>query len=214
MKRPAGKGARKHLDDHEANLWTYAAQSVEPLKKRKSRVRNAADDDSDDAAPSQRTKAPPPQNPAPKAARKAAPIAPPVPPRAPASPPPIAAFDRKAERKIRSGHVEIEARVDLHGLRQDEAHATLAAFLRRCQGQGQRWVLVITGKGKPADVERDRPFEMAPSRERGVLRRSVPRWLEEPEFRALVVSYTEAALKHGGEGALYVHLRSKQRGRA
>jgi DNA-nicking Smr family endonuclease len=213
VKRPAGKGGRKPLDDDESNLWTYAAQSVEPLKKRKSRVRNAADVDSDDAAPSQRTKAPPPPNLAPKAAKKAAPIAPPVPPCPPPTPPPIAEFDRKAERKIRSGHVEIEARVDLHGLRQDEAHAALSAFLRRCQGKGQRWVLVITGKGKSGDGERDRPFEMASSRERGVLRRSVPRWLEEPELRSLVVSYTEAALKHGGEGALYVHLRSKRRDR-
>ena len=48
-------------------------------------------------------------------------------------------------------------------------------------------------------------------RDRGVLKRNVPRWLEEPDVRSIVVSYTTAAIRHGGEGALYVHLRSKDR---
>jgi DNA-nicking Smr family endonuclease len=35
----------------------------------------------------------------------------------------------------------------------------------------------------------------------------VPRWLAEPDLRPYIVSFTTAAAKHGGEGALYVHLR-------
>ena len=136
-------------------------------------------------------------------------LAPPPPPLKPKPPPPIAAFDRKKVRKIRSGQVEIEARIDLHGMRQDEAHVALVNFLHRCQGKGQRWVLVITGKGKLSDRDDDAPFDMTRPRERGVLKRNVPRWLDEPEVRSLVVSYTLAAIQHGGEGALYVHLRKR-----
>jgi DNA-nicking Smr family endonuclease len=40
-----------------------------------------------------------------------------------------------------------------------------------------------------------------------VLRRSVPQWLDEPEFRAIVVGYAAAGARHGGEGALSIRLR-------
>lgn len=123
---------------------------------------------------------------------------------------PIADFDRRKVRKIRSGQVDIEARIDLHGMRQDEAHTALRAFLIRCLGKGQRWVLVITGKGKASDRDADAPFDMTVQRDRGVLKRNVPRWLAEPDLRPLVVSYTTAAIHHGGEGAIYVHLRTKR----
>jgi DNA-nicking Smr family endonuclease len=44
-----------------------------------------------------------------------------------------------------------------------------------------------------------------------VLRRSVPLWLSEPDLRAVVLGYTEAATRHGGAGALYVQLRKAAR---
>jgi DNA-nicking Smr family endonuclease len=38
-------------------------------------------------------------------------------------------------------------------------------------------------------------------------------WLEEADLRAVVVSFTAAAPAHGGDGALYVHLRKPERTR-
>jgi DNA-nicking Smr family endonuclease len=70
---------------------------------------------------------------------------------------------------------------------------------------------VITGKGVPGDV-RDQPFQLDGQRERGVLKRHVPLWLTEPEMRAVVVSFTTAHARHGGEGALYIQLRNRLRG--
>jgi DNA-nicking Smr family endonuclease len=46
-------------------------------------------------------------------------------------------------------------------------------------------------------------------RQRGVLRRSVPLWLTEPDLRSVVLSVSEASPKHGGSGALYVQLRRR-----
>lgn len=143
----------------------------------------------------------------------APPLGTPSPASHPARPhsPPLADFDRRSVRRIRSGRIEIEARLDLHGMRQNEAHAALRSFLGGCQARGLRWVLVITGKGSASrDDDGSRP--LYESEERGVLRRSVPRWLSEPDLRPLVVSYTTAALHHGGEGALYIQLRARRGG--
>jgi DNA-nicking Smr family endonuclease len=41
------------------------------------------------------------------------------------------------------------------------------------------------------------------------LKRNVPRWLGGHELGSLVVGYTTAHIRHGGEGALYVRLRRK-----
>ena len=208
MKKPAGKGGRKPVADDDADVWSYTARSIEPLKKVKGRF-HPASERADDAQPRVRAKAEPePIKPKPSKSAPAKMEAPAALPK-PKSPPPIAPFDRKKVRKIRSGQVDIEARIDLHGMRQDEAHMALVGFLHRCQGKGQRWVLVITGKGKLSDQDDDAPFDMTRQRERGVLKRNVPRWLDEPELRGLVVSYTTAAPHHGGAGALYVHLRKR-----
>jgi DNA-nicking Smr family endonuclease len=209
VKKPAGKGGRKPAPDDDDDVWSYTAQSIEPLKKAKGRFHPAVERADEVPPPRIRVKTeaePAKSKTAKSAAAPAKPAIAPLPAK-PNSPPPIATFDRKKVRKIRSGQVDIEARIDLHGMRQDEAHVALINFLHRCQGKGQRWVLVITGKGKLSDRDDDAPFDMTRQRERGVLKRNVPRWLDEPDLRGLVVSYTTAAIQHGGEGALYVHLR-------
>ena len=81
---------------------------------------------------------------------------------------------------------------------QSEAHAALFRFLRRAQANGARIALVVTGKGASRSD---------PARERGVLKRQVPLWLELPEFRPFVVGFEEAHVSHGGHGALYLRLR-------
>ena len=206
MKKPAGKGGKKHLAPDEEHLWEHTARTIAPLKKAKLRVHASIEAD-EPQAPRTALKHPPQTSSASSVKPKA--VTPPSPPIT-KKVPPIAVFDRKKVRKIRSGAVDIEARIDLHGMRQDEAHSALVGFLRRCLGKGQRWVLVITGKGKASGDDEHAPFDMTRYRGRGVLKRNVPRWLEEPDIRPMVVSYTTAAIQHGGEGALYVHLRTKR----
>lgn len=206
MKKPSGSSGRKDLDADEQQLWDLTARSIDPLKRTKSRVhkghaepqasppprskKNSA------AAPTAKSKTPPSTGLTPAPSKQTV--------------PPMAAFDRKAAKKLRAGRVEIEARIDLHGMRQHEAHDALIAFLRRAHSKGQRWVLVITGKGSgQLNEDETAPFDMTSERGRGVLKRNVPRWLEEPGARAMVVSFTAAALAHGGDGALYVQLRKR-----
>ncbi|MGD9769841.1 MAG: Smr/MutS family protein, partial [Pseudolabrys sp.] len=123
-----------------------------------------------------------------------------APVRTPAAPkpPPLAPLERRLKKKLARGTESIDARLDLHGCTQRAAHAALLQCLRRCQGNGARFVLVITGKGRAGSDG---------FRETGVLKRHVPQWLAMPEFRGYVVGFEDAAAGHGGAGALYVRLR-------
>ncbi len=114
--------------------------------------------------------------------------------RAGPKPPPDLIEPRRHRRLVRERDV-IEARIDLHGMTWDVARAALESFLRRAVVQQHRAVLVITGKGRLGD---------------GILRRSVPDWLNAPGLRELVAGVSPAARRHGGEGALYVALKRAQ----
>jgi len=102
-------------------------------------------------------------------------------------------LERPVKRKIAKGRLALEARIDLHGLVQSEAHVLLLEFLMRAHERGMRHVLVITGKGSSLGSE-------------GALKRAVPMWFSKPEFRYFISSYETAAHHHGGEGALYIRL--------
>jgi DNA-nicking Smr family endonuclease len=115
------------------------------------------------------------------------------------------------KRHLARGRRDIDARLDLHGLRQQTAYSTLKHFLAQAQAKGYRHVLIITGKGGPGVNDEDRDFWLP--EERGVLRRLVPHWLSEAAFRPYVVTFTESAAQHGGSGALYITLRKSQTSR-
>ena len=118
--------------------------------------------------------------------------------------PPLAPLGRRLKQRVARGREPIEARLDLHGMTQQQAHAALLRFLHRAQAGGAKTALVVTGKGlrrSSSGAEYD-----ADSRP-GVLKRQVPLWLALPEFRPLVVGFDDAHVGHGGEGALYVRLR-------
>ncbi len=98
------------------------------------------------------------------------------------------------KRRIVKEHDPIGARLDMHGLDQDQARATLEGFIRRAYDDGHRAVLVITGKGKVGH---------------GVLRQRTPEWLAGPAMREMIAGVSTADRRHGGEGALYVALKRK-----
>jgi DNA-nicking Smr family endonuclease len=169
-------------DDGHA-LWEAVKKTVSPLRKLRASAEVKAE------AVEKRHKPP--------AKRKAAHVAPP--PSAPRAPslPPLAHLDRRTRTRIARGSQEIEAKLDLHGYKLADAKHRLADFLERAQAREKSLVLVITGKGTAAPK----------GAERGALKREVPMWLSQPEFRSFVIGFEEAASRHGGAGALYVRVR-------
>ena len=113
----------------------------------------------------------------------------------PRQPPALAEIDQRTRQKLRRGRLDVDAKLDLHGMRQSEAHTALNGFLRRVQADGARIAIIVTGKGRDGD---------------GVLRRLAPMWLQSPSLRDVVVGFGEAARQHGGEGALYVRVRARK----
>ncbi|HBS48578.1 MAG TPA: DNA mismatch repair protein MutS [Rhodobacteraceae bacterium] len=110
-------------------------------------------------------------------------------------------MDQKAFQRMKRGKLKPEARVDLHGMRLDQAHGVLIRFILSSQASGCRLVLVITGKGK----HREEPGPIPTPR--GVLKHQVPQWLRMPPMAQAVLQVTPAHQRHGGEGAYYVYLR-------
>jgi DNA-nicking Smr family endonuclease len=100
-------------------------------------------------------------------------------------------------RKLRRGVWAIQAQLDLHGLRRDQAREQLAAFLRDAERRGLRCVRVIHGKGNGS-----------PGRE-PVLKSKVKGWLVQKHE---VLAFAQARASDGGHGALLVLLRTAQAG--
>jgi DNA-nicking Smr family endonuclease len=177
----ADEGKPRRLRDEERKLWGHFTRSVAPLR------RSPVPADPPPAAAATKAKsathARPPARAAVPAARAAAGLEP---------------FDRRLKQRLARGTESIDARIDLHGRTQSEAHAALLSFLRQAQSDGAKFVLVITGKGGGARDDWS---------ERGVLKRQVPQWLKLQEFRGYVVGFEDAHIGHGGQGALYVRIK-------
>jgi DNA-nicking Smr family endonuclease len=174
---------RRVLSYEERVLWTTVTKAIAPLRATAHRA-----PDEENEATANVVKPTRPAGPK-RASPPLAPYRPPPPPLAP----PLAPLGRRMKRGLARGKQAIDARLDLHGLTQSEAHGALLHFLRNAHARDARLVLVITGKGRGAEP--------------GVLRRQVPQWLGLPEFRSLVVGFEDAHVTHGGEGALYVRVR-------
>jgi DNA-nicking Smr family endonuclease len=182
---PARPRRKRDLSEEERALWESVAKHTKPLQKQHRAAKpETASPDTEARVAAKPSTLPRPLPPAslPRAPKPAA--------------PPLAPLGRRERSQLSRGRKEIEARLDLHGMTQTRAHRALTGFLQRAHLDGLTFVLVITGKGK-----------MGAESERGVLRRQVPQWLSQPEFRALVVGFEEAHIGHGGEGALYVRIR-------
>lgn len=111
-------------------------------------------------------------------------------------------IDRQTARRLKRGQIAVEARLDLHGMNQNQAHDALNRLIPLCYGQRKRCVLVITGKG----TQRSSSAECKP----GILKQKVPEWLNEPPLKKFILKIQTAHIKDGGEGAVYVYLRRQR----
>mgnify|MGYP005750861319 CR=1 FL=1 len=212
---------RRHLTRDEIALWSHVTQDVRP---RDHASRAALDSGSDhpgvtgspqaDGAPPQGgAKGGETQGPTrPSRSRKPQIAQGPVhvPPAERRLPSPVSerghiiGLDRRTSARLRRGEIAPDRRLDLHGLRQEDAYAAFVTAVRTAHAQGLRCLLVITGKGErrtaPAFDLFDRP---------GILRESLPLWAARPELSATIAACVPASRRHGGAGAFYLYLRRK-----
>jgi len=188
----------RELSADEMALWEYVTRNVK--------------------RPFGRLRAPPPASASPVKHTISTPPPAPPPPLTP-SPPPLAlppqpralvlgakdGIDRRTAQRFARGEMNIDARLDLHGLNLAQAESAVTSFIHRAAAADYRCVLVVTGKGRrshdtPSDSE-------AP---RGRIRAEAPHWLNRPSLRPLILAVREAHYRHGGGGALYVLLKRRR----
>jgi len=107
----------------------------------------------------------------------------------------VKGLDRRLLRKLRRGEYAIQAHIDLHGMRREEARLAVARFVERCQTEGKRCVLIVHGRGLGSK-------DNIP-----VLKEKLTAWLTRGAIGRRVLAFTSARPWDGGTGAVYVLLR-------
>ena len=106
-------------------------------------------------------------------------------------------LDSRWDRKLRSGAVQPERIVDLHGHDLERAWQAIDRALEAAAVNRERVVLLITGHARPGD----------PPVARGRIRAAVHDWLAASRHREKIAAVRAAHRRHGGGGSLYVILR-------
>ena len=173
------------LSPEEQALWAKVTESIRPLSR--DPLPKAA------AVPA----APPRPMPPPIARKPKGPA-----PRTAAPPPPRQpgignTLDSSWDRRLRSGQVEPDRTVDLHGHNLERAWEAIDRALERAVVNGERVLLLITGHARPGE----------PPVQRGRIRAAVNDWLAASRHRERIATVRGAHRRHGGGGSLYVILR-------
>ena len=173
----------RSLSPDEAELWARVAATITPLSREKVALQPVEK----------------PQQSAPTP-RRAASM--PVPaPRIPPKPVPIhdQTLDGSWDKRLRTGSVEPDRIVDLHGMNLDSAWTTIDRSLEQAIRAGDRVILLITGHHRPGD----------PPVQRGRIRAAVHDWLAASRHAPQIAAVRGAHRRHGGGGSLYLVLRRR-----
>lgn len=174
----------RSLSPDEAALWAKVAETIRPLSREARPV--PAKPEMPVATPA----APPtvkPKGPAP-VVRPAA-----VPTKARIG----STLDGSWDRSIRSGKIDPDRTLDLHGMNLDTAWNAIDSVLERAIASGDRVVLLITGHARSGE----------PPIKRGRIRAAVHDWLAASRHATRIAAVRGAHRRHGGGGSLYIILR-------
>ena len=175
----------RSLSPEEADLWARVTATISPLSREKRRPE------------------------APEQAKQEAVAAPPGPPRRSPGPPPkpveprrpqaAATLDGTWDRRLRSGSVEPDRVLDLHGMTLDSAWRAIDRALEDAIARGDRLLLLITGHHRPGE----------PPVQRGKIRAAVHDWLAASRHAGRIAAVRGAHRRHGGGGSLYIIFRRR-----
>ena len=176
----------RSLSPEEADLWARVTATISPLSREKR------------------------QPEAPEQAKQEAPSAPPTPLRRTPGPPPHkpvephrpqaeATLDGTWDRRLRSGSVEPDRVLDLHGMTLDSAWRAIDRALEDAIARGDRLLLLITGHHRPGE----------PPVQRGKIRAAVHDWLAASRHAGRIAAVRGANRRHGGGGSLYIIFRRR-----
>lgn len=179
------------LSVEEADAWEKLAATVSPLHPLRP------------VQPRPPHSAKPPAAPRPRERAFKPPSARPVTVRTPVSPTPGAGLDSHWDRRLKSGTLQPELTLDLHGHNLDAAYEQVVAGVGRARAMGARTILLVTGKLRPVEAA-DRGSR------RGAIRAKVLDWLAASSHHTAIAAVRRAHQRHGGDGALYIVLKRER----
>jgi len=115
---------------------------------------------------------------------------------------------KKADLSRQNTKINKMRKLDLHGLSLIEANKIVKKFIIESFNNGYKKLLIVTGKGS-----RSKSYENPYLSEKlSVLKYSVPDYIKNDEnLNSKISTISEADLKDGGEGAIYIFLKNNKR---
>ena len=107
-------------------------------------------------------------------------------------------LDNNLYKQFKNQHF---SKIDLHGLTVDQAYQKLIEYFSVNFKKKNLFHIVVTGLGNKTNGEE---FFT------GKIRRQFPFWLDTEKFQFMVKSYSPCKIQHGGLGAFYIKLKSKE----
>ena len=112
------------------------------------------------------------------------------------------------KKGIKKGSINIDKKIDFHGRTLIESEETFTSTIFEHYNSGHRCLLFVTGKGlfKSKNIEN----KEQPKLYHGVIRSAFIQWVKSNKFSKHILSFEQASIEHGGDGAFYVYLRKKR----
>ena len=107
-------------------------------------------------------------------------------------------IEKNKLKRIKSGRINIEGTIDLHGFSLKEAKTRLQQFVGESFQRNKRLLLIITGKGRNSKPNIHGKKQ--------TIKSEINKWLSEDFYRDKVQYISKALDKHGGDGAYYFFL--------
>ena len=105
-------------------------------------------------------------------------------------------LDSKIKKQIKSNRFSFEAIIDLHGKTEIQAYESIKNFIKDCYFNNFKRIMIITGKGPNS---------------KGILKLKTPLWLKSENLSKYVVGFETMPRNKGGEGALFVQLKNRNK---
>ena len=111
-------------------------------------------------------------------------------------------IEKNKLKRIKSGKINIEGSIDLHGLSLREAEKQLQGFVGESFRRKKRFLLVITGKGRNSKPNVHGNIQ--------TIKTDINKWLLDDFYHDKIHYVSKALDKHGGGGAYYFFLKQSK----
>ena len=108
------------------------------------------------------------------------------------------------KKGIKKGSFHIDKKIDFHGKSLLESEKQFNNTIIESYNSGQRCLLFITGKGLFKSKNYEESYK--PKLYHGIIRASFVEWARSKKFSKYILSFEQASIEHGGDGAFYVYI--------